>query len=496
MIRPSSKFWSLLIRAKRTNSIQQRLSRVLLLTACAILAIFFIVTAFNYKRQLDFVVKQRADEIGDIISRSIAIPLWDLNVKLIEETFMPLLHDSSFAGLKVVDDKGVNVFSSGDVGAERDVVIVERPVLYKQDGKLVPIGKLTIAMSSSTLHSFFQRSLVSMLLLLAFSAGAFSFITRRSLVRITEPIEQISRTMREYAAGNRAVHIPKVESNDEVGDLANAFESMVADLDDFHKTLESKVADRTSELLEAKKEVESASAAKSQFLAVISHELRTPLNGILSLAKLLRYSPLGEEQRQDVTGIEVCSSSLLQMVDEILDFTRLSEGNIKLNPEPFYLPGLLLKVGERAENAALEKEQIFIMQIDSKLPEIVVGDALRLEQLLLHLLRNAVKFSAKGAGVVLLAKATKDRNDTQILHITVVDTGRGISAEKQKRIFAPFSQDQESSTRDIGGTGIGLSICNRLIGLMGGEIWLKSRENIGSAFHCTLPLHEPASELQ
>lgn len=478
----------------RTHSIQQRLSRVLLLTASAILTLFFVVTAFNYKRQLDFVVEQRADEVGDILARSIAIPLWDLNAKLIEETFVPLLKDSSFVGLRVLDDSGSVVFSSGDVRPVADVVIVERPVLYRKQERLMPIGTLTIAMSSSTLHSFFQRSLVSMLLLLALSAAVFSFVTRRYLVRITEPIGQIGRTMREYAAGNRSVQIPHVDSKDEVGDLANAFESMVADLDGFHRTLESKVADRTSELLEAKREVESASAAKSQFLAVISHELRTPLNGILSLAKLLRYSPLGEEQRQDVTGIEVCSSSLLQMVDEILDFTRLSEGNIRLNPEPFFLPGLLLKVGERAESAALEKEQTFIMQIDPKLPEIVVGDCLRLEQLLLHLLRNAVKFSAKGAGVVLLARATRDRSETQMLHLTVVDTGRGISEEKQKRIFAPFSQDQESSTRDIGGTGIGLSICNRLIGLMDGEIWLKSRENIGSAFHCVLPLHEPAAE--
>jgi PAS domain S-box-containing protein len=253
----------------------------------------------------------------------------------------------------------------------------------------------------------------------------------------------------------------------------------------------SKQKEYESSLREAMRLAEQSSVAKSQFLANMSHEIRTPMNAILGMLQLLRNTALNTYQRDYAEKASGAARSLLGLLNDILDFSKVEAGKMQLNPEPFLLEGLLGDLSVILSSNLGGKPVDLLFDVDPALPVEVVGDAMRLKQILINLGGNAVKFTERGQ-VVIRWKLLARTHERVKVGVEVVDTGIGIAPENQARIFKAFTQAEANTTRRFGGTGLGLVISTRLIRLMGGELQLSSGLGQGSTFSFTIELAVPA----
>ena len=275
-----------------------------------------------------------------------------------------------------------------------------------------------------------------------------------------------------------------LQANEKLLEYSVALETINQDLD-------RKVQERTKELESAKRIVEEALEAKSSFVARMSHEIRTPINAVIGLSHLSLKTPLNGEQQDYINKILASGEVLLSLVNDVLDFSKIEAGKMSFEVVPFSPRSIVDYATNMIAIKAKEKKLTLTVDISASLPPILLGDPLRIQQVLVNLMSNAVKFTERG-GICVRVYAEKNSDHDLLLRCDVIDTGIGIAKTFSDQLFQSFQQADDSITREFGGTGLGLAISRQLCELMEGRIWLNSEVGQGSTFSFSLPLRIPS----
>ena len=332
------------------------------------------------------------------------------------------------------------------------------------------------------------------------AAGVFA---RRMQGMIVAPLQQLAEVVRAVGQGKRYDLRAPPGYADEVGELIAGFNGMLAEiaardreLTLHRERLASEVAARTAELQAAMEQAEAASRAKSQFLANMSHEIRTPMNGVMGMIGLLRQTPLGERQGRFVDMLDDSARALMEIINDVLDVSKIEAGRLELEALPFALRDTLDQIATLFATSAHARGLQLCLHVDRRVPARATGDGLRVRQVLNNLVSNAQKFTEKGEISIVVTPAPCARHGRLRLRIDVRDTGIGVPREAGARLFQSFSQADNSMARRFGGTGLGLAIARQLVELMNGEIGYVTEPGRGSCFWVEFELGVAAPDAQ
>ena len=391
-------------------------------------------------------------------------------------------------GVVVTREQGT-IRTAPEIGLLSSLYLATYPLVAPIISSGAQIGELTLIADLSSLRAEAIQRLLSALLAGASAILFGVLLSHRLQTRLVSPLTTLTTAMQDVSRTKNYERRVSRTSDDEIGTLVDAFNGMLGEIRardqsiaSHNEHLESEVRHRTADLELARLTAEAATAAKSEFLATMSHEIRTPMNGMLVMAELMASADLAPRMRRNAEVLLSSGRTLLAIINDILDFSKIEAGKLELEFVPVRVHEVVDHVLKLFAARAGERGLDMAAHVAGDVPEIIAADPVRLTQILSNLVNNALKFTERGG--VLIRIGFSDAR----LRIEVVDTGIGIPEAKLATIFEAFSQADASTTRRFGGTGIGLTICRRLVTAMGGEIAAASTHGEGTTFMVVIPV--------